>query len=717
MNPRIEKIADALTRRGQINLAAVAVCMIVSVVGIFRLSIITDFSVFMPSQSRFTAAAEDMNSAFGDSSQQVLLVEVPDNIQSLRSLPSLVSSFKEIDGVVSVDGPIPESMSTLSDKAFEARVESLQKVSGGTLLIENKDTHWATIRFMLSEEAQPRGIIREIRRIAESENLNYILSGEPYLEAEVFSYILKILLILPPAAIVLMLGVFRLRIGSFRATMLSMVPAVIGAVLTLGAVSWIFGAVSILSVLIPIFVIVLGSADGLHVTSHVMDRLSAGSSNHRAVRETMSAVGVPIIMTTLTTMAGFLSMLVIDSPAIRQMGVIAAGGILVAGLATWFVLPVLLLRLKPLESSKKPGEGGIIKATAALRGWPAIVITLVIIGAFLPGTLKLHASFSMVDMYKPRTAVRQNIESATDILGGSIPVFAIFEAKDPYDPVLADAIIDLQTKADATGIAGNSVSLYTIISRAAAVISGEVAYPSSSSVAKMLARGIEAMNPAFSETYISPSGLCRAVFFLSDLEDDTLDSFITLTQDAAGSSGIDIRPVGTAFAMKSMNDKIIGQQLQSLLLAAGIVFLLSALTQRSLWLGLAAVAPIVVTLVGLFGTMGYVGIELSVLTGIMFGLTVGVGIDYAIHYVSLYRYCRKRGDTDPAKSALEYVATPVLANAIGLSIGFTAMMFSPLRVHVILSTLMWVTMVLSAGITLTLLPTLLGKKTRTAAGK
>jgi predicted RND superfamily exporter protein len=82
--------------------------------------------------------------------------------------------------------------------------------------------------------------------------------------------------------------------------------------------------------------------------------------------------------------------------------------------------------------------------------------------------------------------------------------------------------------------------------------------------------------------------------------------------------------------------------------------------------------------------------------------------------VSLFRYARDRKEKDPATSALDYVATPVLANAIGLSIGFTAMVFSPLRVHLILSVLMWVTMVLSAGLTLTLLPTILGRKPKSS---
>ncbi len=712
MSNRLPKFIDNLTRRGKVNLAVTAVCMAVSVIGILRLSIVTEFSVFMSTHSEYIDTAKEMSSAFGDSDQILIVAEVEDNIKSLRSLPALVSKFRDIDGVSSVEGPIPDSMAHLDDAAFSRSLETLKQMSGGALLNEYDGALWATIRLMLAEDASPRPIVRSIQRVADMEGINFLLSGEPYLEAEVFSYILKILIFLPPIAIVLMLGVFRLRIGNFKATILSMVPAIIGAALTLGTVGWILGSVSILSVLVPIFIIVLGSADGLHVTSHVMDRLAAGSGNREAVRETMAAVGVPIIMTTITTMAGFLSMLLIDSPAIRQMGLIAAGGILVAGLATWLVLPVLLLHLKPLAPRRKSRTGMLAGGISSLRGWPAIVIAVVLICGFIPGALRLKASFSIVDMYKPGTAVRKNIDKVSQILGGSIPVYAVFEAEDPYDPVVANAVLDFQQKAEESGVAGNSVSAYKIIARAAAAIGGNETYPSSPAAAKMIAKGIAAANPTFLNTFISPSGLCRAVFFLPNLENETLDSFIEMARKSSGSSGVDIRPAGTAFAMKTMNDKIIKQQMRSLLLAAALVFLLSALTQKSVALGLAAVTPILITLLGLFGTMGYVRIELSVMTGIMSGLTVGVGIDYAIHYVSLFRYARDRGEADPAISALDYVATPILANAIGLAVGFTAMVFSPLRIHVILSVLMWVTMVLSAGLTLTLLPTILGRKFR-----
>ena len=74
---------------------------------------------------------------------------------------------------------------------------------------------------------------------------------EPYLQAAVFRYIIRILVTIPPVVIVLMLGVFRLRVGSMRATILSMIPAIVGAALTLGGIAWIQGTISIVSVLVP----------------------------------------------------------------------------------------------------------------------------------------------------------------------------------------------------------------------------------------------------------------------------------------------------------------------------------------------------------------------------------------------------------------------------------------------------------------------------------
>ena len=220
-----------------------------------------------------------------------------------------------------------------------------------------------------------------------------------------------------------------------------------GGVLTLGGIAWIRGTISIVSVLVPIFVIVLGSADGLHITSHVMDGLGAGASNRDAVRDTLAAVGGPVIMTTLTTMAGFLSLLMINSGAIRELGVID--------------------RLIP-----------------RLRGWPSILLAAALLAVFIPGTLLLRANFSMIDLYKPSTEVRPNIDLTAEVLGGSIPISVAFEAPDRIDTEVANAVLELQDEAEARGIAGASLSAYAIIRSMWSASSENDGYPERAAVAR-----------------------------------------------------------------------------------------------------------------------------------------------------------------------------------------------------------------------------------------
>mgnify|MGYP006311978629 CR=1 FL=1 len=83
-----------------------------------------------------------------------------------------------------------------------------------------------------------------------------------------------------------------------------------------------------------------------------------------------------------------------------------------------------------------------------------------------------------------------------------------------------------------------------------------------------------------------------------------------------------------------------------------------------------------------------------------------MGIDYAIHYVSMLRRERWKGSPDPNGAALDYVGTPILANALGLAVGFTALLLSPLQMHTTLTILIWTTMTASAVLSLTLLPTI-----------
>jgi uncharacterized protein len=707
---KLEPFGRFLEQRSKPVLAVVALVVIASIVGIVRVDIDTRFSLFAPSDSAYSNADELMKEAFGDGRQLLLLVPIDGSAESLRHTGRLARSLSDLGDVSRVIGPIPPDMADATDEEIFEHVRMQPALEGFAAIVERDSGTWTVLRVQISSDGDARSAVAEIAGIVERTAPGTVISGEPYLETQMFDYILKILIFLPPLALLLMLGVFRLRIGNLRATMLSMVPAGIGAVVTLGALSWVQGTISVMSVLVPIFVIVLGSADGLHVTSHVMDQLGEGRSNKQAIINTLEAVGVPIIITSLTTMAGFLSLMVIGSPAIREMAVTAAAGMLVAGLVTWVVLPILLFHQKPLPPRKHGESGGLSEVIWRLRGWPSVVLAALILIAAIPGALRLTADFSMVDMYKARTEVRRSIDTVSEVTGGAFLLAVLTGPFDPFDEAAAHRILEMQARMHDQGLTTSELSIYSLVSAASQKVMGGTQYPESPALAKFIAGQIEKTVPELYATLVADAGWIKILLYVSDLDTSRLKLIAEIVGDTADTSGVELYPTGSAFEIMDMNLVIIPQQLKSMGLALVLVVALTAVSLRSAVAGIKAAIPIALTLVGLYAAMGYVGIDLSVVTSIMSGLTIGVGIDYAIHYTSIFQLLKKRGIAEPAHRAMSFVATPVLANAIGLSVGFTVMIFSPMQIHTTLSILMWVTMVLSAVLSLSLLPTLLGAR-------
>jgi predicted RND superfamily exporter protein len=78
-----------------------------------------------------------------------------------------------------------------------------------------------------------------------------------------------------------------------------------------------------------------------------------------------------------------------------------------------------------------------------------------------------------------------------------------------------------------------------------------------------------------------------------------------------------------------------------------------------------------------------------------------VGVDYAVHYSSVAL------ELKDAEKAFDYASRPIITNALGLAIGMSALFTTPLMIHTQVSIMMWVTMVLSMFLSLSLLPTMM----------
>ena len=130
--------------------------------------------------------------------------------------------------------------------------------------------------------------------------------------------------------------------------------------------------------------------------------------------------------------------------------------------------------------------------------------------------------------------------------------------------------------------------------------------------------------------------------------------------------------------MANLVEYIVRGQLLSLFLSVIICALLVAILMRSLVAGVISMMPLSVAISLLFGMMGYLGIELNLITAMLSSIMVGVGIDYTIHFLWRYRDERKQNQ-DPVsavKTTLTTTGRGIVFNALSVVIGFVVLLIS-----------------------------------------
>jgi predicted RND superfamily exporter protein len=139
--------------------------------------------------------------------------------------------------------------------------------------------------------------------------------------------------------------------------------------------------------------------------------------------------------------------------------------------------------------------------------------------------------------------------------------------------------------------------------------------------------------------------------------------------------GIQTTITGVPAVQQRLADMVQTDKNLTTLISLILVFLLTlALFRGSIT---AAVMPIIVVLlsiVWLYGTMGYLGIPLSTLAGSVAALVIGIGIDYAVHILNTYRYHRRHGESmrNALDKAVGQTGVAILATSITTISAFLA---------------------------------------------
>lgn len=173
--------------------------------------------------------------------------------------------------------------------------------------------------------------------------------------------------------------------------------------------------------------------------------------------------------------------------------------------------------------------------------------------------------------------------------------------------------------------------------------------------------------------------------------------------------GVELRWAGKTYINVVWQDAMVSGMLKSLVGAFVVVFLMMAFLFRSLRLGLLAMVPLSLTIIGVYGIVGWIGKDYDMPIAVLSSLTLGLSVDFAIHFIERTRaLLRARQSFATATVQIfEEPARAIARNAIVIAFGFTPLFFAPLMPYITVGAFMAAIMTLSALTTLVLLPALL----------
>ena len=140
----------------------------------------------------------------------------------------------------------------------------------------------------------------------------------------------------------------------------------------IGSLSWLNLASTTLIALTVMLIIAVGVADCVHVMSSYLFFRRDGKEHDEALSKAYGKTGVPILLTTITTMAGMSSLAVTGMPMFVQFGFSSAAGVFFAFLYTIYLLPVLLnywhpMQIKKIEAISVSRKTGIRSIVSLLK--------------------------------------------------------------------------------------------------------------------------------------------------------------------------------------------------------------------------------------------------------------------------------------------------------------------------------------------------------------
>lgn len=388
---------------------------------------------------------------------------IPHSQDSLRSLKrALFQNSMFVNWIVSRDGTALLIM---------AKMEPGEGTAEGTA---RRMAIYAKIREMVEA------------KIAAGAPEEFHIAGQGAMEVTFEEGMRKDMEMFMPLIILIVLGALFLTYRSIRGVLLPLLVVVVSVISTMGIMAAVGIPMYSISTMMPVVLMAVGVADGIHILSryyeHVLEHPDAAPNE--AVLTAMGEMWQPVVFTSLTTAAGFLSFLTATILPIRYFGIFTSVGVIAAMVFSITLFPALLsllpvkvsrgLRAQLASSGSISGTGYVARmlsslgAKVARRPLTVAASTTVIIAVCLFGAQRIFVDTSFIKMADPHSPVRVADKILGETFQGTLPLYIAIEGHSPdllKNPSLLTKLDALQAHVETDPMVGGSLSLSEYIKR------------------------------------------------------------------------------------------------------------------------------------------------------------------------------------------------------------------------------------------------------------
>lgn len=582
------------------------------------------------------------------------------------------------------------------------------------------------VEFRITGDDSPNMILayRAIQTIVEAEGLkeHAYYSGVPVINAEIAGVVDSDNKKFFPVVILVILLVLYLTFRRGRVVLLSLAVAIVTTLWTLGTMALLGVDQNIVTAVLPIFIISISVSDAIHFMTAYLHETKG--THREAIRAVGRELILPMFLTSVTTVFGFLSLAYSNLVFITEFGLSVALSVVYAFLVTITLLPacsVWMRRYAPgQENQRLPAFFVRLSRDAARRPglWCAVILVLAVASIAVASHLRVDNHSS--DAFAEDSPLRHDADIITQHLGGIYPVNFWFSSKEErglLDPRAIEAMEAITTKLLSYSQVGRVISPNDFIKRINQVITGaDYALPTPLSqdvVAQLLflyenSNGQE-LRDVMDGNY--ENGRLVALF-KTDRASDFRD-VIEEVRQLAGKTlppGVTLTITGYGAEIVVATEEVVYGQIYSTIIACVLIFLLLSFYYRSWLVAALGMIPLFLTIAMIFSSMALTGVYLDIGTALIIGITFGIGIDYTIHFVSFLKLNLGKGhDWEEAIAAtLAVVSRPITSNSIALSLGFLVLALSSFKPLQQLGYFVSGSMLLCATISLVILPLVFG---------